>query len=352
MKMLVLPLVMLLAGLGCTAVPASVRAQEPLEPPAAMYAALIFSKGYVVGSTLTASGLTRADVDAAGDTTWVHLGHNNPRVNAIDHRPDDPRTFYTAAGNGVHRTTDGGASWRIVTDWRVTEVQDVAVDPNAPANVYLGSAYGVWRSADGGDTWTESNDGIPVGETYIEALDVDRTQAHRVVAGTDDGVYVSEDGARTWRQAGGDGLAILDLRQSATAPDVWLAATFRNGLLRSTDNARTWERVGPQDIRDKSIHGAGIDPFDEQRMAVAGWDTGVWVSDDGGRSWRQRGRGLPIDDFYELTFDANVPGRIWAATVEEGLYYSDDMGRTWTDAGLTGTLIFDLGFVPAGRTEQ
>lgn len=308
---------------------------------ATLYATAIQSKGYVAGAKLTGSGLIRRD----NDSTWTHLGHNNPRVIALTYDPAHPDTMFIAGGNGVLRTYDGGGSWRITTDWRVTEVRDVALDPNAPQHVYTSTPYGVWRSVDLGKTWIESNTGIPVGKTYTEALEVDRTQAHRVLAGTNDGVYLSTNGAQSWARAGGAGFEILDLQQSRGNPHTWLAATYQNGILLSTDNGKTWAASGPRDLADKSVHGVAINPFNPHDMAVAGWDTGVYVSENGGHSWQQRGQQLPTKHFYEIIYDANVEGRLWAATLEEGLYYSDDQGRTWMLGGLNGTLVFDMLFV-------
>ena len=307
---------------------------------ATLYAALIRSKGYVVGLELIASGLHRHVQDSA----WTHLGPNNPRVGGITYDPAHPDTLFIACGNGALRTYDGGASWRITTDWRVTEVQDVALDPGAPDHVYLATAYGVWRTNDQGATWHEANSGIPQGMTYTETIEVDRTTPHRVLAGTNDGVYVSTDSAHSWRRAGGAGLEVLDLQQSRTDPDRWIAATYRHGLLLSHDGGATWTS-GPDALAEHSVHGVAIDPFDADRMAAVGWGTGVYLTEDGGQTWARRGSALPVDDFYEAVFDANVPGRLWVATLERGVYYSDDEGRAWTSAGLDGTLVFDMLFV-------
>lgn len=307
---------------------------------AVLYAGAIQSKGYVVGSALRASGLVRLD----GDSTWTHLGHNNPRINAITYDPARPDTLFVAAGNGALRTYDGGRSWRIATDWRVTEVQDVSLDPHAPDHVYLGTAYGIWRTDDHGRTWHEASRGLPRGKSYTESIEVDRAQAHRILAGTSGGIYLSEDGARSWTRVGGAGLEVLDLQQSRTDPARWLAATYGHGILLSGDGGRSWS-AGPRALAGKSVHGVAFDPEDADRMAAAGWDTGVYVSRDGGGTWTRRGGDLPVDDFYEVVFDANVPGRLWAATLEEGLYHSDDLGETWTFGGLDGTLVFDLVYV-------
>jgi photosystem II stability/assembly factor-like uncharacterized protein len=327
----------LVAALLAPAAPAQTAA-----PPATLYIGAIQSKGYVVGSALTASGLQRHD----GAGTWTHLGWNTPRISGIAVDPARPDTMYLASGNGVLRTFDGGAQWRVTNDWRITEVQDVAVEPGRPSHVYLASAYGVWRSTDHADSWVEANSGLlPPGNEYTETIEADRTRPGRVLVGTQDGVFVSTDGALSWRRAGGAGYQILDLNQSAADPQVWIAATYRRGLLLSADGGETW-RPGPRALAGSTIHAAALDPFDARRMVAAGWGTGVHVSTNGGRTWRRARGALPTDQLYETIFDATVPGRVWVATLEAGVFRSDDLGRTWQPEGLDGTLVFDMLFVP------
>lgn len=339
-----LVLMLALSTSACAQTPRVAATSAPGGEPLVLYAGMIQSTSYTVGSRLMESGLVRYE----GDSTWTHIGWNTPRISAVAVDPTDPATIYLASGNGVLRTYDAGENWRITTDWRVTEVLDVALDPAQPSHVYLASGYGIWRSENQGDEWTRSTQGIPVGKTYTEALRVDQTTSGRLLAGTTDGVYLSTDGARTWIRATGlpADTEVIDLKQSQTQPARWLAATFRRGVYQSDDGGRTW-RAGPRALSAKTIHAVAISPHDADRMIAAGWDTGVYLSTNGGRSWKKRGDRLPTERFYEATFDANVPGRIWAATLEKGLYHSDDDGRTWTSAGLFGTMIFDLTFAPA-----
>jgi hypothetical protein len=63
------------------------------------------------------------------------------------------RILYIAAGNGVHKSTDYGTTWKIMTDWQITEVLDVKVDQQHPQNVDAATAWGLWHSDDGGETW-------------------------------------------------------------------------------------------------------------------------------------------------------------------------------------------------------
>ena len=334
-------LLFVLSGAACAQTGRTVSHEARSGGEAQLWAGLIKSKGYVVGSKLMASGLHHFE----GDSTWTHVGWNTPRISGITYDPAHPDTMYLAAGNGIHRTYDGGDSWRLVTDWRITEVQDVALDPHAAEHVYLASAYGVWRTTDGGQTWTEANSGLlPPGNNYTQTVKVDRSQRGRLLVGTENGIYESTDGADSWHHVGGDGVEILDIQQSRTEPDVWIAGGYRSGLLLSDDGGRTWT-PGPDALAAHSISGLAVDPTDADRMVAVGWGTGVYVTEDGGASWVRRGDTLPVDNFYETVFDANVPGRIWVATLEEGVFRSDDLGRTWTSAGLYGTLVFDMTFI-------
>lgn len=112
------------------------------QPRYVLHAGLIKTQGYVVGSPLAASGFHRFE----GGETWTHIGWNIPRVSGLAYDPTNPDVLFLACGNGGLRTLDGGQSWRITTDWRVTEAQDIAVDPNAPSHVYIATAYGIWAT--------------------------------------------------------------------------------------------------------------------------------------------------------------------------------------------------------------
>lgn len=303
-----------------------------------LYAGLVKSKGYVVGSKLAASGLHRYD----GDQIWTHIGWNMPRVSAITQDPNDPNIIYLACGSGAARTRDGGNSWRMTTDWRVTETQDICVDPNAPQHVYLATAYGLWTTRDGGETWQETNSGLL--KKFTQSVKVDRAQAGRVFAGTEGGLYLSTDGAAHWSLVGPPGVTILDLEQCAAAPNVWLAATQDRGVLLSQDHGATWQ-FAKGSLVHASIYAVGIDPRHPQNMSAVGWGAGVMVSTDGGATWQDRSAGLPVRNCYETIFDVNQTGRLWVATFEEGIFYSDDFGHTWNDAGMHGAIVFDLVFL-------
>src|SRR5947209_14408671 len=76
--------------------------------------------------------LARTIVDAAAPEAWQSLGpiDGAGRVNAIAVDPIDSRTIYAgAAGGGVWKSSDGGATWSAITD----DIPDLAVGALAVA---------------------------------------------------------------------------------------------------------------------------------------------------------------------------------------------------------------------------
>ncbi len=237
---------------------------------------------------------------------------------------------------------DEGASWRVTTGWQITEVLDVAVDPNAPGHVVLASAYGVWRSPDRGETWTQSNDGIePL--PFTQSIAVDRTHAGRVIVGSEHGLYLSTDGAQHWTPVGPRDVPIRSVRQSVAEPSRWLAGTQDHGVLRSTDGGATWQSASGA-LAEETIYAVAFDPTDPNRVAAMGFHTGCYVSTDGGRRWH-RTEGLADASVHALAFDPVQPGRIWAGTIGDGVFSSDDGGRTWAHRGLAGATVYELAFI-------
>src|SRR3954454_20679912 len=104
-----------------------------------LYTCMGTSKDYVVGAKLPPSGI----FVKSGEGPWRHAGFNHPFITALDYDPKDPGTVYVAAGNGLLRVTDHGDRWKILTGSEVTELRDVAVDPNAAGTIYFSHTAGI-----------------------------------------------------------------------------------------------------------------------------------------------------------------------------------------------------------------
>lgn len=289
-----------------------------------------------------------------GGDTWEHLGWTQGKAFAVIPLGD---TLVVAQGNGVHLSTDGGRSWRIVTDWRVTEVQDVTADPGAPGRLFAATPYGVFRSDDLGASWREASAGLDSPDaTFVSTVRVDRAEPGRALIGTEAGLFVSDSAGASWHLVwtGEPGSTagrppgpstgpppspttgpqrvddfrrapVRSLRQSPHDPRRWAAALQGRGLALSDDGGRTWR--GAPALEGTTLYEVEWDPFEGRTLWAAGWKTGVLRSRDGGSSWERLAQDLPETAVHGLGIPG--PGVVVVGTMGEGLFRTVDGGRTW-----------------------
>ena len=197
-------------------------------------------------------------------------------------------------------------------------VVDIAMVPSHPERYYVAYATGgVWRTDNDGGSFTALTDQLPNTVTGALALDPQNSDTLWVGAGEPNaarsnyggfGVFVSKDGGKSFSHKG----------------------------LTSSDR----------------IAAIVIDPRDSQRVLVAaagklyspGGERGVYLSEDGGDSWRQVLK--PDNDWTgasDLVIDPSNPDVLYAALWERkrtpwefsesgagsGVYKSNDAGKTW-----------------------
>ena len=297
-----------------------------------LHVAALENRNYVVGAANGKVGLYRFK----SDTSWTHLGWKNLRHTGVTATPDG--TLYLSAGNGVLRSRDAGASWRMMTGWEITEVMDIDIDPSDPNVIYIATAYGVWRTDDGGKTWTQRNEGL-VKPPFTQAIAVDRANPEQVLVGGEGGLYMSNDSGKHWKQL--VDAPIRDIQQHPADVDTWLVGTGGRGVMVSRDGGITWHFS--EDV-PSPIYAVAADPFHPEHIAAAGYETGLYISVDAGQTWTLA-EGMAGQSMHALLFDVNQQGRLWAGTFGAGVYYSDDLGKTWQYAGLDGIVVWDMTFV-------
>jgi photosystem II stability/assembly factor-like uncharacterized protein len=311
----------------------------PVTAQYTLYAAMATTKNYVVGTPLPPSGIFLKSADGQ----WRHAGYNHPFITALDYSISDPATLYASAGNGLLRITGHGERWKILTGSEVTELRDLAVDPNAAGTIYFGHSAGIAVTHDGGATWQDISAGLR--RKYTEAIRVDRRRSGVLLAGMEQGVFRSEDGGKSWKLAGAAGFQVMHIEQSPHDACFWLASTQGGGLFASRDCGVSFESNSNLGV-GQNIYDIAFDPALPDRIAVAGWGCGVAVSKDGGKTWVARNSGLPRTDVWSVIFDPAKRDRIYASVQEEALYVSDNAGETWTKDGLEGSMVLRMKFVP------
>ena len=157
-----------------------------------------------------------------------------------------------ASGAGIHRTSDGGATWSLANVGRVVELVDAGSALLARADPY--DSTSILRSLDGGRTWSAATTGLIDPRWAVSRLAATPVAAYvglHEIAGLPGGgiewraggVFRSTDGGASWSPASTG----LPRSVDVPAPIVHLAAHDRTviaatagGLYRSIDMGSTW----------------------------------------------------------------------------------------------------------------
>jgi len=316
----------------------SIPVSQTFAQESTVYASVVATRGYIVGAANPPSGLFCQR--PSDDTTWHHTGSNNIRAFGLAvHAPAAGQLIYLAAGNGVHKTADGGKNWKITTGWEITEALWVSLDPKDPQTVYTATAYGIHKTSDGGTTWKQMNTGLT--STFTSSVIVDHANSKVIYCSTEDGVFGSNDGAELWKKLG---LRVANVRVLAQNPrdnQMLAAGTDNNGIYISRDGGKVWAK-SEAGLDHATFYTIAFDPNHPETMYAGGYVTGVYKSIDSGRSWRRSLNGLANLNIHSLAVDPTNSNRVYAGTMWGGIFRSDDGGATWRQAGLSGSQVWTI----------
>jgi photosystem II stability/assembly factor-like uncharacterized protein len=301
---------------------------------------------------------------------WRNIGPNRGgRSIASAGSPSRSLEYYFGAtGGGLWKTTDGGLTWKPVTDGKLksSSVSAVAVSESKPDIVYIGMGEtefrgnimqgdGVYRTGDGGKTWTN----VGLAETQaIARVRVDRTDpdivyvaalGHPYAPNSDRGVYRTLNGGKSWQRVlfRNDSTGAVDLVIDPNNPKIIYAALWQvyrtpwgmssggagSGLFRSTDGGDSWAEITrnpgmPRGVTGKI--GITVSAADSKRLyAIIEADSGgVFRSDDGGATWKLTNaeRKLRQRAFYYSRIYADPSNKDRVYVLNTGFYRSDDGG--------------------------
>lgn len=205
-------------------------------------------------------------------------------------------------------------------------LHSILVDPRDEDRVLIGvSCGGVYETVDAGETWVPRNQGL-VADFLPEPNSEVGQDPHCIALCT-------------------------------AAPDVvW--QQNHCGVYRSTDAGHTWNDIGQKNgpVRfgfpilphRENPEVAWVIPAisDEMRMAVDGALV-VHRTDDGGKTWRARAKGLPQTAVYDVVYrhalDGNGDELVFGSTTGN-VFYSGDGGESWECLGAHFPPVYSVRF--------
>ncbi len=239
------------------------------------------------------------------------------------------RGLYKSTDGGQNwRKVLGDGHGNTDEDDQYTGVNEVHMDPRNPDVMYAvtwqrlrnvavvmdgGPGTGIHKSEDGGETWRELTNGLPeemMGKTglAISPQDPDTIYATIELDNRTGGFWRSDDGGESWEKKN-------DYLSGATGPhyyqEIFASPHFEghvyqmDALMRMTKDGGDTFIPLPHETKHGDHHALAFREDDENYLLI-GTDGGVYESFDLGKTWRFVNN-LPITQFYKVAVDYDEP---------------------------------------------
>ncbi len=256
-------------------------------------------------------------------------GTMSGRITAIEGvNSDEGKTIYIGtAGGGVWKSKNAGASYTPMFDKYCQSIGALAINQKTPSTVYVATGEsnmrnsvsignGMYKTTDGGDNWKH--------------IGLDSTEhISRIVINPEN----------------------TDIIYAAVPGALWSDSKHR-GLYKSSNGGDTWEKILYTDAKtgcaeilmdskNPNILYASMWQFRRQPYSFnsGGKGSGLFKSIDAGKTWKELKNGLPEKPFgrIAMTLAPSEPNKMWAIVESNktGLYISDDGGETWKSQSAT-----------------
>jgi photosystem II stability/assembly factor-like uncharacterized protein len=281
-----------------------------------------------------------------------------------------------SADRGVYKTTDGGKTWeKVLYVNDETGAYDLVMDPRSSDTLYAATwqrtrkkwndprteasstGSGIWKTTDGGKTWTAINTGLPEARhrgrigidlcltkpdtlyALVDNYEVSRQPTPQEItdsygipsSGFIKGatVYRSDDAGAAWtrtsgltpqqkafmeRHSGTYGWVFGQIRVDPNDPNTSYIMGVPFSV--STDGGKTYASIRSP---GGDNHALWIDPANSNYL-LKGFDQGVAVSYDKGKSWKYFQDTIPVCQFFNVNYDMGTPFKVYGSMQDHGSF--------------------------------
>ena len=266
---------------------------------------------------------------------------------------------------GVFKSTDAGKTWeKVLYVDQDTGCADLSVDPQDPQIVYAsmwqfrrqpwsfssgGKGSGLHRSTDGGKTWRRLAEGLPKGELGRIAVAVAPSRPNVVYAVVEakekTALYRSHDLGLSWEEMNSSfNVSMRPFYFARLVVDPTdFNRVYKPGLTLSVsrDGGKSFNSPfsgGFGSSVHSDHHALWVDPRNPQRL-VLGTDGGVYESLDRGGKWRHLNT-LPVSQIYRVAYDMEHPYNVYVGLQDNGSW----RGPTQAPGGIRNRHWDNIGF--------
>ena len=290
-------------------------------------------------------------------------------IGAVELDPNDPdKTIYVgtgetwtrnsvSVGDGLYKTTDGGANWKKIGFEKSERIANIIVNPANSQEIYVGvlgalwgdsEERGVFKSVDGGATWEKllyvnpktgcadlAMDPSDPNILYASMWEFRRTGWSFESGGDNSALYKSTDAGKTWNKIhngfpegklGRLAIAVAPSNPQVLYTVIEAEKDERKGLYRSNDAGASWEQLNNDfgiTVRPFYFSRIVVDPKNED-VVVKGGLSGS-ISRDGGKTFKSLGN--MHSDIHDFAFSIKDSDIMYVGT-DGGVYRSWDGGNT------------------------
>ncbi len=335
-----------------------------------------------------------------GGISWfkVNNGLNTLIFDKVKVDPNSADFVLVSGGDKkLYKTENGGKNWQEtltandnITSILITENQGILIAGDAQGHLYIsknrgqdwqqlnnfkqentgaitaitgnGNSFwigtdkkGVYKTEDGGESFSTANEGLS--DPKITDLLIDGS--NNLYATTwDQGFFVSSNGGETWtkqiqglqKDAQADDLKLPHFNVSAKNKDTVFLGAF-DGLFKSENSGKNWQFLETLSLGTVVSYDISPNYINDQTVAIVTYVGNFYLSEDGGKTWIPRNKGLEIARldtdyepyktqhprrFFDVAFSPNYDqdNTIFSSLLWTQIATSTNKGESWNPVSL------------------